>query len=42
VIALDCVNATKDFVQGRALVAAGAVIAPARLADATEPLKQTA
>jgi 3-phenylpropionate/trans-cinnamate dioxygenase ferredoxin reductase subunit len=40
VIALDCVNATKDYVQGRALVLAGAVIDPARLADATVPLKE--
>ena len=40
VIALDCVNATKDFVQGRALVVAGAVLAPTRLADVAEPLKQ--
>lgn len=39
VIALDCVNATKDYVQGRALVLAGATIDPARLADATVPLK---
>ncbi|WP_416222382.1 NAD(P)/FAD-dependent oxidoreductase [Sphingomonas sp. CD22] len=40
VIALDCVNATKDYVQGRALVLAGAVIDPAGLADATVPLKE--
>lgn len=40
VIALDCVNATKDYVQGRALVLAGAVIDPVRLADATVPLKE--
>jgi 3-phenylpropionate/trans-cinnamate dioxygenase ferredoxin reductase subunit len=40
VIALDCVNATKDYVQGRALVAAGAAIDPERLADATTPLKE--
>lgn len=40
VIALDCVNATKDYVQGRALVAAGAAIEPAALADATRPLKE--
>jgi 3-phenylpropionate/trans-cinnamate dioxygenase ferredoxin reductase subunit len=39
VIALDCVNATKDYVQGRALVIGG--VAPARdaLADAETPLK---
>ncbi|MFT3977296.1 MAG: FAD-dependent oxidoreductase [Sphingomonas bacterium] len=40
VIALDCVNATKDYVQGRALVLAGAAIAPERLADASVPLKE--
>ena len=39
VIALDCVNATKDYVQGRALVAAGAAIDAARLADTAVPLK---
>jgi 3-phenylpropionate/trans-cinnamate dioxygenase ferredoxin reductase subunit len=39
VVALDCVNATKDYVQGRALVIGG--VAPARdaLADAETPLK---
>ena len=42
VIALDCVNATKDYVQGRALVLAGAAIAPADLADASRPLKELA
>jgi 3-phenylpropionate/trans-cinnamate dioxygenase ferredoxin reductase subunit len=40
VIALDCVNATKDYVQGRKLVETGAAIDPARLADATVPLKE--
>lgn len=40
VIALDCVNATKDYVQGRKLVETGAVIDPARLADAAVPLKE--
>ncbi len=39
VVALDCVNATKDYVQGRALVAARLVIEPHRLADAGVPLK---
>lgn len=39
VIALDCVNATRDYVQGRGLVVARAEIDPARLADATVPLK---
>lgn len=39
VIALDCVNATRDYVQGRALVAGAAVIPAERLADAGTPLK---
>jgi len=39
VIALDCVNATRDYVQGKALVAGGLMVDPARLADATQPLK---
>lgn len=42
VIALDCVNTAKDYVQGKALVVAGAVIPPARLADASRPLKELA
>lgn len=40
VIALDCVNSTRDYVQGRKLVEVGAVIDPARLADASVPLKE--
>lgn len=40
VVALDCVNAVKDYVQGRKLVADGARIAAAELADTTIPLKQ--
>jgi 3-phenylpropionate/trans-cinnamate dioxygenase ferredoxin reductase subunit len=40
VIALDCVNATKDYVQGRALVVAGAMPDPVRLGDAAIPLKE--
>jgi 3-phenylpropionate/trans-cinnamate dioxygenase ferredoxin reductase subunit len=39
-IALDCVNSTRDYVQGRKLVESGAVIDPARLADASVPLKE--
>ena len=39
VVALDCINATRDYVQGRAMVLARAVIAPERLADAATPLK---
>lgn len=42
VIALDCVNAARDFAQGRALVVDGAQIDPAVLADASLPLKQAA
>lgn len=40
--ALDCVNATRDYVQGRALVIGRAVVAPEALADATRPLKELA
>ena len=39
VLALDCVNATRDYVQGKALVAVGSAIGPAMLADAAMPLK---
>ncbi|WP_294243021.1 FAD-dependent oxidoreductase [uncultured Sphingomonas sp.] len=39
VIAIDAVNAMKDYVQGRALVQAGARIAPDLLADTSRPLK---
>jgi 3-phenylpropionate/trans-cinnamate dioxygenase ferredoxin reductase subunit len=40
VCALDCVNATRDYVQGRALVVARAEVDPARLADGSVPLKE--
>ena len=40
VIALDCVNAVKDYVQGRKLVEARATPDPTRLADATVLLKE--
>jgi 3-phenylpropionate/trans-cinnamate dioxygenase ferredoxin reductase subunit len=40
VVALDCVNATRDYVHGRALVAARAALPPERLADAGVPLKE--
>jgi 3-phenylpropionate/trans-cinnamate dioxygenase ferredoxin reductase subunit len=40
VIALDCVNAVKDYVQGRKLVEAGIVPDRSRLADAEVPLKE--
>ena len=39
VIALDCVNMTRDYAQGRALVLAGAAPDPALLADPETPLK---
>ena len=39
-IAVDAVSNTKDYVQGRKLVEAGAVIAPADLADTSRPLKE--
>ncbi len=39
-IALDCVNVIKDYVQGRKLVEAGAVIDPEKLADTSVPLKE--
>jgi 3-phenylpropionate/trans-cinnamate dioxygenase ferredoxin reductase subunit len=39
VAALDCVNAVKDYVQGKKLVETRAVIDSATLADATKPLK---
>ena len=42
VIALDCVNATKDYVQGRALVAGGVRPDRAALADPATPLKELA
>ena len=40
VIALDCINAPRDYVQGKALVERGARISPALLADTATPLKQ--
>ena len=42
VVALDCVNATRDYVQGRALVVAGSTAAAAMLADSSRPLKSVA
>lgn len=42
VIALDCVNAVKDYVQGRKLVVEGQVVDVARLADPAVPLKELA
>lgn len=40
VIALDCVNMVKDYVQGKALVVGDTSIDPELLADATRPLKE--
>jgi 3-phenylpropionate/trans-cinnamate dioxygenase ferredoxin reductase subunit len=40
VIALDCVNATRDYVQGRKLILERTVVEPERLADASVPLKE--
>ena len=40
VIALDCVNNTRDYAQGRKLVEARAVIERERLADVGTPLKE--
>ncbi|CAH0498363.1 NAD(P)/FAD-dependent oxidoreductase [Novosphingobium sp. CECT 9465] len=42
VIALDCVNMVRDYVQGKKLVEARAQIAPELLADASVPLKEMA
>jgi 3-phenylpropionate/trans-cinnamate dioxygenase ferredoxin reductase subunit len=41
VIALDCVNAARDYVQGKALVLNGARTDPAILADSGTPLKKS-
>ncbi len=40
VIALDCVNATKDYVQGRMIVTAGLRATAEQLADTGTPLKE--
>jgi 3-phenylpropionate/trans-cinnamate dioxygenase ferredoxin reductase subunit len=42
VIALDCVNATRDYVQGRKLILERIVADPAKLADPSVPLKDLA
>lgn len=39
VVALDCVNAMRDFVQGKPLVVDGAVLPAEMLAESTQPLK---
>lgn len=41
-IAIDCVNQVKDYVQARKLIEAGACIPPQALADAQTPLKEMA
>ena len=40
IVALDCVNMVKDYVQGRKLVEAGATPDLERLSDAGSPLKE--
>ena len=40
VAAIDCINATRDYVQGRKLVEAGAAPTKALLADTATPLKE--
>jgi 3-phenylpropionate/trans-cinnamate dioxygenase ferredoxin reductase component len=42
VIALDCVNATKDYVQGRSLLGSSRLIGTEALADTSVPLKALA
>lgn len=42
VVALDCVNATKDYVQGRKLILNAARVDPGLLADTATPLKELA
>ncbi|EME17625.1 FAD-dependent oxidoreductase [Rhodococcus triatomae BKS 15-14] len=39
VIALDCVNSVKDYVQGKRLVTESLVVDASLLADSTTPLK---
>ena len=39
-IALDCVNAVKDYVQGKAHILSGAILDQAQLADPSRPLKE--
>ncbi|QKS01982.1 hypothetical protein F9288_06320 [Sphingomonas sp. CL5.1] len=42
IVALDCVNSAKDYVQGRKLVERGVCANPQRLADTSLPLKDLA
>ena len=39
-LAVDAVNAVKDYVQGKAHILSGALLDQALLADATRPLKE--
>jgi len=39
VLALDCVNAGRDFVQGKHLVAGAAAVDPLKLADSSVELR---
>ena len=39
-IALDCVNAVKDYVQGKSHILSGAILDQAQLADPSRPLKE--
>ncbi|MBB6255390.1 NAD(P)/FAD-dependent oxidoreductase [Nitrospirillum iridis] len=42
IVSLDCVNAARDYIHGRSLVADGIIIDPERLADSTTSLKELA
>lgn len=42
IVALDCVNSVRDYVQGRKLVEADAILDPALLADTSRQLKEIA
>jgi 3-phenylpropionate/trans-cinnamate dioxygenase ferredoxin reductase subunit len=42
VIALDCVNATKDYVQGRSLLRSSRLVGTEALSDTNVPLKALA
>lgn len=41
IVAIDCINNTKDYVQARKLIESSAKIDPVRLADASIPLKES-
>jgi 3-phenylpropionate/trans-cinnamate dioxygenase ferredoxin reductase subunit len=42
VIALDCVNIVRDYVQGRALVSGRQIVSPIDLTNTSVPLKDLA